>query len=272
MPSQQPPKKTVFCFDHYRLTHDEFVLLQDVTFTIAEHESVAIVGPTGSGKSLLLAVMQQSLWGTLPRQRRASLWHEQGQLHVLGHPCAPTPPDAEALRHIHSEVAYLRESSVWLPISIAENFAAVQKLAGHTAIKTYEEIVEDFAQSARNRALLVSLAEQMPSQIEAPYLQYLAIIRAFVRRPKVILLDEALIRLDPILLRHAETLLYEYTNKTTMVWATNDLHQASRMTDRTLLLLGGRLWEDSETTAFFANPRTLEAEAFISGREGEWNV
>jgi phosphate transport system ATP-binding protein len=109
----------------------------------------------------------------------------------------------------------------------------------------------------------------MPSEIEAPYLQYLAIIRALVRKPKVLLLDEALIKLDPILLRHAEALLFDKAEKMTLIWATNDLHQASRMTDRTILLLNGKLREDSETTAFFTNPRTTEAEAFISGREPE---
>ena len=264
-------RRTVFSFERYRLAHDEFVLLQDLTFTIHENESIAIVGPTGSGKSVLLAVMQQSLWGLSERERlrAARRWKESGGVSILGHACAPDLPQSTALQQIHSEIAMVPESSAWLPVSVAENFAAVQRLAGHTTLKSYEEIVDEFAQSTRNRSLLISLAEQMPGQIEAPYLQYLALIRAFVRKPKVILLDEALIRLDPILLRHAESMLYEHTNKTTMVWATNDLHQASRMTDRTLLLFGGKLWEDSETTAFFSNPRTIEAEAFISGREPE---
>jgi ABC-type phosphate transport system ATPase subunit len=273
MDTNEAGARTVFQFSNYRLVQDDFVLLQDLNFQIQSGDSVAIVGPTGSGKSLLLGVMQQSLWGIAPREKRLqkarTLWRESGQAWILGLKCAPELPPPEALSQIHGDIALVRESSVWLPLSIAENFLASQRLAGKTTVLSFEQIVQDFGPSPRNRALLMSLAEQYPGQIEAPYLQYLAIIRALVRRPKVLLLDEALIRLDPILLRHAESLLYDKAAGTTLVWATNDLHQASRMTDRTLLLLGGKLWEDSETPKFFANPRTVEAEAFISGREPE---
>lgn len=258
-------------FQNYALVLDDFRLLRGLTFHIGAGESVAIVGPTGSGKSLLLKVMQQSIWRThqwLPFARQAK-WRQSGSLRIMDLDCGPERPNIQTVRTIQSAVAMVAEHSKWLPSSVAENFAVLQRKAGQDSPLSYEQIVNEYSQSSRNRALLMSFAEQYPAQIELPYLQYLSLIRALVCNPKVILLDEALIRLDPILLRQAETLLYEKSGSSTLIWATNDLYQASRVTDRTLFLIAGALCEDSETPKFFANPRTQQAEAFISGRELE---
>jgi phosphate transport system ATP-binding protein len=258
-------------FQNYGLVLDDFRLLRDVSFSIGAGESVALVGPTGSGKSLLLKVMQQSLWRVNPWLpfARQTKWQQSGSLKIMDLVCGPDRPSQKTVRTIQNAVAMVAEHSEWLPSSVADNFLVVQRRAGLENPLRYEQIVDEYAQSSRNRALLMSFAEQYPAQIELPYLQYLNLIRALVCQPKVILLDEALIRLDPILLRQAETLLYEKSGSTTLIWATNDLYQASRVTDRTLFLIAGTVCEDSETPKFFANPRTSQAEAFISGRELE---
>ena len=256
----------VFHFEDYSFVSDYFQLLNGLTFEIMPGESVALVGPTGSGKSLLLNLMLQVVWSS---GVSAKSWNQRGDLTILGHPCSPEPPHKKDLEHIQVNIALIRDQSVWLPLSVSENFLAIQKLANHKPIQSYENIVEEFATSSRNRATLLSFAEQYPSQIESPHLQLLTIIRALLRKPKAILLDEALIRMDPVLLKQTETLIQEKAFGATLIWATNDLYQASRVTDRTLFLVGGELFEDTETPKFFTNPKTQEAENFISGKELE---
>ena len=255
---------SVYEFRDYSFFSDYFQLLNGLTFEVSRGESVALVGPTGSGKSLLLNLMLQVIWSAGAKTR---VWRQSGQLTIFGLACSPSPPRERDLARIQSSTVLVRDQSVWLPLSVAENFHAVQKLAGQMPIRSFESIVDEFAMSSRNRATLMSFAEQYPSQIEAPHLQLLTVIRALVRKPEVILLDEALVRMDPVLLKQTETLIQDKAEGATLIWATNDLYQASRVTDRTLFLVGGELFEDTETTKFFTNPKTQEAENFVSGRE-----
>lgn len=274
MMMREKTQTPVFSLIDYGLRADYFRLFENLNTNIYPDESVALLGPTGSGKSLLLSLFQQTLWDSRPKLKswqRAELT-QSGRLIVLGIECSPEAPSSQHRSLIQSQIALVRDQSIWFPNSIAENFEIVQRLCGAPQIKSYSEIVKEFAPSSRTSRLLMGLAEQFPQDIELPYRQFLAIIRALVRRPQVMLLDEALIRLDPILLRHSETLLNEKSDGMTLIWATNDLYQASRATDRTILLSGGRICEDSETNKFFTSPQTIEAENFISGKDHETSM
>lgn len=260
----QNSSSAAFCFDMYSLSSSALYLLQDLTVTVHAGESVALLGPTGSGKTLLLHLLVQ---GSFSSQQVKPNWRQTGSLHVLGQACAPEPPTQTSLRHIHERVCLVRGQSIWLPMSISENFRAVQLLAGTPKPLSYANIVEAQIAESKTRSSLLSLSEIYPKSVDAPYLQFLALLRAMVRQPDILLLDEALASMDPILLHHAERMLTERAETQTVVWATNDLYQASRVSERTLLLSGGSLIEDSETAKFFTSPKTPEAELFISGRE-----
>jgi phosphate transport system ATP-binding protein len=255
---------TAFSFDRYSLTASSLYLLRDLTLRVKPGESVALLGPTGSGKSLLLYLLVQ---GHSVGDRTGRDWRQTGSLSVLGVSCSPQPPSQKDLRFVHERVCLVRGHSIWLPMSISENFRAVQVLAGVEHPLSYAAIIEEWVAESRTRSSLLSLAEVFPKSVDAPYLQFLALLRAMVRRPDILLLDEALASMDPILLQHSERMLTERSAAQTVVWATNDLYQASRVSERTLLLTGGTLVEDSETAKFFTSPKTPEAEMFISGRE-----
>ena len=81
------------------------------------------------------------------------------------------------------------------------------------------------------------------------------------------MLDDAFIRMDPVLVKNTEAILAAQGESLTLITATNDLHQASRMTDRILFLLDGRVVECTPTARFFTNPKTRQAESFIAGRD-----
>lgn len=260
----QNSASAAFCFDLYSLSSSSLYLLQDLTVTVSAGESVALLGPTGSGKTLLLHLLVQ---GSYSLQRAKQDWRQTGSLKVLGLACAPEPPTQKDLQHIHERVCLVRGQSIWLPMSISENFRAIQLLTGTQKPLSYATIIEELIAESKTRSALLSLSEVYPKSVDAPYLQFLALLRAMVRRPDILLLDEALASMDPILLHHAEKMLTERAESQTVVWATNDLYQASRVSERTLLLSGGTLIEDSETAKFFTSPKTPEAELFISGRE-----
>jgi ABC-type phosphate transport system ATPase subunit len=163
-------------------------------------------------------------------------------------------------------MALVGDSSTWLPVSIAQNFEAVRVVSGLERLP-FEDFVESLPVSSRNKAQLLSVTELLASQVDQPILQQLAVIRSLLRRPRLLMLDEAFIRMDPVLVKNTEAILASQSESLTLLIATNDLLQASRLTDRILFLLDGSVVECTPTTRFFTNPKTRQAESFIAGRD-----
>lgn len=256
----------VICFEKYSLSVGFISPIRELSFVIHEGESVAIIGPAGSGKSMVLSVIAQFIW-EIDDNFLMNSFKQNGEIKILGIPLSGKKPSAETLKKIYSQVALVSEKSAWLPVSIAENFALSQNLAGMKDILTFHELIDTLPISQHNKALIDSLAELLPSQVELPFLQQLAIIRALIRKPKIFLLDDAFLRMDPVMLKQTENLILNMSEKTTLVWATNDLYQASRVTDWTLFMRHGTIVEYTQTAQFFTTPTTQVAENFIAGRE-----
>lgn len=256
----------VICFEKYSLSVGFISPIRDLSFIINEGESVAIIGPAGAGKSMVLSVIAQFIW-EIDDNFLLNSFKQNGEIKILGISLSGKKPSTEILKKIYSQVALVSEKSAWLPVSIAENFALSQNLAGMKDILTFHELIDTLPISQHNKALIDSLAELLPSQVELPFLQQLAIIRALIRKPKIFLLDDAFLRMDPVMLKQTENLILNMSEKTTLVWATNDLYQASRVTDWTLFMRHGTIVEYTQTAQFFTTPTTQVAENFIAGRE-----
>jgi tungstate transport system ATP-binding protein len=96
--------------------------------------------------------------------------------------------------------------------------------------------------------------------------QRLAIARAWLLRPELLILDEPTSQLDPGATRQVEAIIALLASEgMTVLLSTHDLGQARRLSARILFLHGGRLVEDSATAEFFAGPTTGEGRAFIAG-------
>lgn len=252
-------------FESYSLTSGFTSPLQEVTFALRPGESMGIVGLAGSGKTMLLHVMSQMIWDAAyePESIRQS-----GRCQILGYQVTPRKPTLPTLEVLQARTALVSETSAWLPLSIAENFEMAQAIQGRVP-SPYTQLVESLPVSPRHRAKLLALAELLPGQIESPLLQHLAVVRALLKRPALLLLDEPMMRMDPVLVKITENLILTMADQATIVWATNDLYQASRVTDLTLFMRYGRVLECTPTPQFFTNPKTREAESFIAGRDDE---
>jgi phosphate transport system ATP-binding protein len=253
-------------FEKYTLRSGFIAPLQDISFSLERKESLALIGPTGSGKSMLVYVISQMIWDVA---NRPETLRQNGLCKILGYQVTPKKPSLPTLTVLQSMIAVVGERSAWLPLPLCENFRVSQILAGSQNPITYYELMNALPLSLKNKSRLLALAELMPKQVESPLLQQLAIIRALLRKPALLLLDEPFGRMDPVLLRQTESLILELGEESTIVWATNDLHQASRITDRTVFMLNGKVRECTPTPEFFANPRTREAESFIAGHDDD---
>jgi tungstate transport system ATP-binding protein len=97
--------------------------------------------------------------------------------------------------------------------------------------------------------------------------QRVALSRALLIRPDVLLLDEPTANLDPYNVGLIETIIREENaaQKTTTVLVTHNIFQARRLAHRTALLIDGRLIEIAPTEPFFTAPQHSETAAFLKG-------
>jgi ABC-type phosphate transport system ATPase subunit len=246
-------------FEDFSLTKGFVSILRNLSFELLAGESLALVGPAGSGKSMIINLVSQLLWADLKQMT--------GVASVFGVSLAPEAPNEQNINFIRERIAIVTEKNPWMPLSISENFDFLQMCMGESHPIPYAEVLDLFPLHAKRKAELLAASELFPKQVEKPLLQHLAVLRALYRKPKLLLLDEALVFMDPVLLRQTESLILEASDGMSLIWATNDLHQASRVTDYTLFLLHGKPVEFNTTHEFFTSPRMRATENFIAGRE-----
>ena len=113
---------------------------------------------------------------------------------------------------------------------------------------------------------LLKLADQNASELSGGELQRLALARALVIRPKVLLLDEPTANLDPYNVELIEMIIQEYHQQgTTVVLVTHNVFQARRIAQRVGLMLNGQLVEVSPKEEFFNSPKDPRAKSFVRG-------
>lgn len=198
-------------------------ILDEVDFTVAEGEAVAIVGASGSGKSTLL--------GLLAGLDRPTA----GSIHLAGVDLGALDEDACAdLRG--RLLGFVFQSFQLLPSMTAlENVMLPLELGGETAARA----------TAREALLAVGLGQRLshyPKQLSGGEKQRVAIARAFVTRPVVLFADEPTGNLDAASGERVAELLFELNHqvRTTLVLVTHEQTLAARC-KRIIRIDGGRL-------------------------------
>ncbi len=157
--------------------------------------------------------------------------------------------------------AMVFQRPVMLRRSALANVAYGLALAG----RGRQERIE-LARRTLDRIGLLSLADRPARLLSGGEQQRLALARAWVLRPEVLFLDEPTANLDPSATRAVEVIIRDIAAEgTKVIMTTHDLGQAKRLADEILFLHRGRLIERADRTAFFAQPATPEAEAFLRG-------
>jgi tungstate transport system ATP-binding protein len=114
---------------------------------------------------------------------------------------------------------------------------------------------------------LAALASRDARTLSGGETQLMALARALVLEPEVLLLDEPTAHLDPARVALVEDAVRAFRSRhaATVVWATHQLFQARRVADRVALLLDGRLIEAAGAERFFTAPADPRTAAFVRG-------
>ncbi len=201
----------------------ELTILDDIAFTIAHGDTVAVVGASGSGKSTLLALL-------------AGLdTPSSGEVRLDGAPLSTLDEDGRA-RVRGAQVGFVFQSFQLLPsLTALENVMLPLELRG-------DRDAETPARAILHRVGLGARLTHYPRQLSGGEQQRVALARAFVTRPQLLFADEPTGNLDTHTGQAIIELLFELNAQagTTLVLVTHDEPLASRCA-RLLRLDGGRL-------------------------------
>ncbi len=204
-------------------------ILRGVSLDINAGEIAAVVGPSGAGKSSLMMIV-----GALERAT-------SGTVQVAGRDLGPLGDDARAqLRRDHIGIVF--QGFHLIPTMTAlENVALPLEFAGRRD-------AFDAAQSALERVGLGHRLTHYPAQLSGGEQQRVAVARAFVGRPKLLLADEPTGNLDGATGKQVMDLLFELARAegTTLILITHDLVLAGRC-DRIVRVADGLVVSDERT-------------------------
>ena len=227
-------------------TYGTRTVLHIPSLTIDQGEIFTLVGPSGAGKSTLLrllALLEPPTCG----QVNLCL---NGRRVEYG---TASTADRRQLAMVFQRPALLSRS---VRANVAYGLRVRGKRDGRGQVDAVLE-----------RVSLAHLARARPRTLSGGEAQRVAVARALILEPRVLLLDEPTANLDPYNVRLIESLVREQHDQygATIVLVTHNIFQARRLATRVAFVLDSELIETAPADAFFNRPHDQRTAAFISG-------
>ena len=205
----------------------EIVAVKDASFDVAKGEFVFLVGPSGSGMSTLLRMLNRQ-----DRPERGAVW--VAGRNIVDLPSGRIPMLRRNIGNIFQDYKLLLEKNVF------ENVAFAQEVIGRP-----QHVIRQQVPAVLDLVGLAGKEERLPNQLSGGEQQRVSIARAFVNRPLILLADEPTGNLDPATGEGIMRLL-DRINKTgtTIVMATHDQRIVNTMRKRVIQLDRGIIVRD----------------------------
>jgi branched-chain amino acid transport system ATP-binding protein len=199
-------------------------VLRDVVLDVQQGEFVCVIGPNGAGKTTLL----RAICGTL--------MIASGAVRLDGTPIHGLDPTVIVGRGI----AMVPEGRrVFGPLTVKENLLMGAYLRHRNGEKA--EILSDLENLYRTFPILQSRENQMAGLLSGGEQQMLAIARAMMSRPKLLLLDEPSMGLAPLIVKNIFRVLNQLRGQTTILLVEQNARIALQMSDRGYVLERGQV-------------------------------
>jgi ABC-type methionine transport system ATPase subunit len=220
-------------------------VLDGIEVDIPRGEMIALVGPSGAGKTSLLRLLNR-LDDPV-----------QGEILYRARPLTHYP--VQALRR---QVGFVFQTPVMFPGTVRDNLQVALALGGDQAHNAEARMAEAMALAELDRAL----GDRQGDRLSGGQQQRVNIARALLTSPDVLLMDEPTSALDPAtaerLMETTRRLSRE--QRLTVVMVTHRLAEARRSSDRTIVLERGRVVASGPTADVFAHTTDPRLRAFLA--------
>ena len=218
------------------------VVLRDISLEIAEGEFLTILGESGSGKTTLLRILAGFEQST------------SGEVWMSGERLDTQPPYRRRVNTVFQSYALFPH------MTVEQNVGYGLQIAKRPADEIRQRVAEALA-----KVKMTSFAKSKPSKISGGQQQRIALARALVNRPRLLLLDEPLSALDANLRRQMQVELKALQREVgiTFIFVTHDQEEAMVMSDRVALLRSGELEQVASPRKIYNRPATSYTAQFI---------
>lgn len=226
-------------------------VIQGVNFSVGTGETVALIGPSGGGKSTLLRCLN------------GLTEYTDGEISVAGRKLSPNgkTPFAD-LRVIRTSLGMIFQDYRLFPhksvlANVMEGPMAVQGKSPEEARTLAEDLIR--------RVGLADFVGQAPESLSGGQQQRVAIARALAMKPTGLLCDEITAALDPQLKGEVLNLLAELREEgLTILMVTHEIGFARKSADRIVLLDGGKIIEDGPPAQVLDHSQSERTREFLS--------
>lgn len=226
------------------------LVLENIDLDLRPGETVALLGPSGGGKSTLLRCLN------------GLNAFEEGEICVGTHVLRPGPGNnGAALHNIRRYFGMVFQDFQLFPhLRVLDNvIEAPMQVLGISRADAVRR-----AQPLLERVGMRGHLHAWPRQLSGGQKQRVAIARALAMQPRGLLCDEITSSLDPEL-KHEVLMVLEDLKRDglTLILVTHELGFARRAADRVVVLCDGRILEDGPPAAVLDNPRTERMQTFL---------
>ena len=222
-------------------------VLNDIDLSVKTGEVVVVCGPSGSGKSTLIRCINK----LEPIQK--------GEIVVDGMSLGDSSTDITKLR---AEVGM-----VFQQFNLYPHMTALQNIT-LAPIKVRRQSRGEADRIARDLLVKVGFpekADNYPAQLSGGQQQRVAIARALAMQPKIMLFDEPTSALDPEMINEVLDVMVNLAKEgMTMIVVTHEMGFAKKVAHRIIFMDEGRIVEEGNPQAFFANPKEERTRTFLS--------
>lgn len=220
----------------------EVVALNDVSLDVRDGEFMSLLGPSGCGKTTLLRTCAGLEEPTA------------GRVYLEGRDVTDVPPYRRPVNMVFQRWALFPHRTVADNIGFGLEIKKVPKAEIQRRVTDMLALVK-----------MEGYADRFPKQLSGGQAQRVALARALVMQPKVLLLDEPLGSLDLKLRREMQIELVNIHAQlgTSFIYVTHDQEEAMTMSDRIILMNGGKIVQDGTPRDIYQRPTSIFAAGFI---------
>jgi tungstate transport system ATP-binding protein len=223
--------------------YDGVSAIKDLSLKVMEGKVLSIIGPNGSGKTTLLRMM-----ALLDKPT-------SGQIYWNG-----DLVNGSNMAALRGKITMVFQRSVILNRTVYENVAY-----GLEIRKLRDEEVRRRVMHGLELVGMRKYTNRLAKKLSGGEQQRMAIARALVLEPELLLLDEPTSNLDPKNTIAIEEIIRGIRRKTTVVFATNNPFQAKRLSDQVAFLMDGNLIKGGSAREILNRPRDERIKRFIRG-------
>lgn len=231
---------------HLTKQYGNHLAVDDVSFTVADGQICGLLGPNGAGKSTIMNIITGYLSAT------------SGRVTVAGH---PLPEEADAAKAC---VGYLPEQPPLYPeMTVQEYLTFAAELKGVKKAERKEQVCR-----AARRTGLETVLPRLIRSLSKGYKQRVGIAQALLGSPRLIILDEPTVGLDPAQVIEIRKLIRELGRAHTVILSSHILSEVQAVCQQILILSKGHLAAAGSLEELTADGKSLEA-VFLELTDGE---